>query len=121
MFEQSKPTKKQIELIKKLDKLNNCIWECNSTKEIILIAKEAIVLSKYVKPTTYILANGTEKINNKGKKLILENLENDIVLLKNRSYSSINQEKFAIYTSIQLLIGVFVHLTTEELINVLRK
>lgn len=119
MYRQS--TDEQIELIKKLDKLKFDIWESDSTDEIIAIGKKAIDLSKNVTPTTYILANGKKMINNKGRQLTLEILANDIQLLESKSYSTIDDEKFAVDSSIQLLIGVFVHLNTEELIKVLCK
>ena len=121
MIQQPKPTDEQIELIKKLDKLKFKIWKTNSTNEVIAIGKEAIDLSKKVTPTAYILANGTTMINNKGKQLILEVLTNDIQLLNEKYYSTSDSEKFAVVTSIQLLIGVFAHLSTEELIKVLGK
>ncbi len=119
MYRQS--TDEQIELIKKLDKLKFDIWESDSTDEIIAIGKKAIDLSKNVTPITYILANGKKMINNKGRQLTLEILANDIQLLESKSYSTIDDEKFAVDSSIQLLIGVFVHLNTEELIKVLCK
>ena len=121
MHRQSKPTDEQIELIKKLDKLKFDIWESNSTNEIIVIGKKAIDLSKNVAPTTYILTNGTKMINNKGKQLTLEVLANDIQSLENKAYTTIDDEKFAVVSSLQLLIGVFAHLSAEDLIKVLRE
>ncbi|WP_275316967.1 hypothetical protein [Tenacibaculum bernardetii] len=121
MHRQPKPTEEQIELIKELDKLKFDIWESNSTDEIITIGKKAIELSKNVEPTTYILANGTKRVNNKGKQNITEVLLYDIESLENKNYSTLEDEKFAVVSSIQLLIGVFAHLSAEELIKILRK
>lgn len=118
MNQQLRPTNEQIDLIKKLDKLINKIWDSNATEEIISIAKKAIKFSKDVDPTTYILANGTKRINSKGKELITQVLINDIYKLENNEYSSLENEKFAVVCSIQLLIGVFAHLNTEELAKI---
>ncbi len=121
MHRQPKPTEEQIELIKKLDKLKLDIWESKLTAEIIEIGKKAIELSKNTIPTTYILANGNKKVDTKGKELITEVLENDIKSLENRGYSTLDDEKFAVVSSIQLLIRVFAHLSADEMIKILRE
>ena len=121
MHPQPKPTEEQIALIKALDKLKFAIWESKTTAEIITIGKKAVELSRNIIPATYISANGFKKNDNKGKELITEVLENDIQSLENKGYSTLDDEKFAIVSSIQLLIGVFAHLSAEEMIRILRK
>lgn len=120
MQRQPKPTEKQVELIKELNKLKHNIWNSKSTDEIIEIAKKAIEISENVSPTSYLLADGTERINERGKSLRIQVLKYDIESLEQNNSTPSEDEKLNVVLSIQLLIRVFGHLNNEELIDLFK-
>jgi len=114
-------TDNQITFIKKLENYKSDVWNTSDTTEIINIAQKVLSESQNIEPAKIKIANGTERIDHKGKQLMLKGLENDILALKNKGYSNIKNEKFAIVTSIQLLMGTFSMLSANDLTTLIQK
>ena len=114
-------THNQITFIKKLESYKSDIWNSSHTADIINIAQKVFSESQYIDPAKIKIANGTDSIDHKGKELILKMLENDISALKNKGYSDLKNEKFAIVTSIQLLMGTFSMLSANDLTTLIKQ
>lgn len=115
-----KVTDKKLIFIKKLDNYKNEVWMAESTIEIINIARKIYEISLIEEPGKIVLANEIEFIDEKGKMLILKVLENDIIALENKDYSDLQNEKFAITSTIALLFGVFSRISTSDLLKILQ-
>ncbi len=107
MINQIEITPKQIELLKILNTYKNKAWESNTTEELIVIGKSVIEQFSKEIPARIQFADGSSQTDEKGKILILQILENDIILLKNKGCSDLKNEKFAIASTITILMGVF--------------
>ena len=114
-------TDKQITFIKKLENYKSNVWNSNNTSELIDIAEKIFSEAQNIEPAKIKIANETDTIKHKGKQLILQILENDILALKNQGYSNLDNEKFAVVTSIQLLMGTFSMLSANDLTNLIKE
>lgn len=114
-------TPKQIELIKILNSYKNMSWNANSTQELITIGKA--IIQKFLKetPADIQFADGSSKPDEKGKKLVLEILENDIISFENGGYTDLKNEKFAIASTIAILMGVFARISVEKMLEIINE
>lgn len=105
----------QIELINKLLYLIDKLWDVFDSPSVIEIAERAIKYSKNIEPLKYTFANGMEYIDTEGKEFRLDILQKEIDMIKSRSYSTLNSEKFGIASSIISLATIFSNLPLNEI------
>jgi len=112
-------TPKQIELIKFLNSCKTNTWDANSTQELIRIGKTIIEKFSKETPANILFADGSCIPDEKGKKLALEVLENDMILFKNGGYTDLKNKKFAMASTIAILMGVFSRVSVEKVLKII--
>lgn len=118
MINKDEISNETIENLQILDKFQVQVFNAKSTDELLNIANSLLEEFSTKKPSQIRLNDGTTKYDDKGKLLILSVLENDIIALKNNSYSNLINEKFALSSDIALLMGVYSNLSIEKILEI---
>ena len=118
-MELNEVTNDQIKIIQSLENQKQKLFEANDVSQIIDIAKEVLAATESVKPAK-LHANSSVSNDEKGKVLIRKVLAADIEDLQNGTYSNLPSQRFAVATTIQLLMGVFAMISAEDLIQLLK-
>ncbi len=121
MINKMEITPKQIELLKLLNAYKDKSWDAKSTKELITIGNTIVEQISKETPANINFADGSSQPDEKGKKLILEILKTDIISFENGEYSNLKNEKFAIASTISLLMSVFARISVEKMLEIIKK